>query len=141
LQVFSAKFPSIRHRFTRERSLVRNQPCPCAHPDFQGFLAVALGQDCVSHSLAQSVAQPVVGGPANMALSPTKVPRSRQLVPRSSGARGALSGSLSEVPIDDEREVPPARGLGIEVEAQLDPAHDQVELSVVDAVHNDHAGV
>jgi hypothetical protein len=43
--------------------------------------------------------------------------------------------------IEDGGKVDPARGLGVELQPALDAADDEIELAVVDAVDENHAGM
>ena len=51
------------------------------------------------------------------------------------------SRPAGEFTIDNDRQVPPRRRLWIQIEAPMNPADHQVELSVIDAVYEDHARV
>jgi hypothetical protein len=46
-----------------------------------------------------------------------------------------------EIAIDGEREIDPARRVWIELDPPLYAADDELELAVVDAIHDDRAGV
>lgn len=43
--------------------------------------------------------------------------------------------------IDNQREVAPSAWVGVHLQAPFDPADDDVELPMIDPVHEDHTGV
>ena len=49
--------------------------------------------------------------------------------------------SAGELAMDDDRQVSPRGWLWIHLDAPFDSPHDQVELTVINSVYEDYAGV